>query len=77
VSSEPFCTIQEEVALSLKSISEIHINTSITLNISSQPKELIQVNIYSVEEKQLFQQVTFSQSTEFLKVQPSAISNLL
>jgi len=76
VSSELSFTIQEEDVLYWKSISEIHINTSITLNISSLPKELILVNIYSVEEKQPSQPVTFSQSTEFQKVPPFATSNL-
>ena len=69
--------IQEEVALLLKSILEIHINTSIIPNISSLLKELIVVNIYSQEEKQLSQLVMFFQLTEFHKVPPFAILNLL
>ena len=76
VSSEPLFTIQEEDVHSWKSISEIHINTSITPNISSLPKELIPDNIFSVEEKLLSQPVTYSQSAESQKVLPSATSNL-
>ncbi len=76
VSSEPSSTIQEEVALSSRSISETHINTSITPNISSLLKELTPDNISSAEEKPPSQPVTSSQSTESQKVPPSATSNL-
>jgi hypothetical protein len=68
---------QEEVVHFLKSILEIHINTSTTLNTSLPLKELTVGNIFSLVEKQLFQQVMFFQSTESLKVQPFAILNLL
>jgi len=69
--------IQEEDVLSLKSISETHTNTSITLSISSLLRELIQVNMSSVEERLPYQQVMSYQSTKFLKVQPFATSNRL
>ena len=74
---EQLYMIQEEVVLLLKSILEIHINTSIIPNISSLPKELIVDNIYSVEEKLLFQQAMFSQLTAFQKVLLFATFNLL
>ena len=68
-------TTQDVDAPWSKSISGIHINISTTLNISSLPKELIPDNICSAEEKQLFQQVTFSPSTESPKEPPSATSS--
>ena len=75
MSSEPFCTIQEEVALSLKSISEIHINTSIIHSISSLLKELTADNIFSVVKKLQYQPVMFFQSIALLKVLLSATLN--
>lgn len=75
VSSKPSSTIQEEVAHLSRSISEILINTSTTPNISSLLKEPTPDNTYSLAERQLFQLVTFSQSTESQKVPPSATSN--
>jgi hypothetical protein len=73
---EPFSTTQDVDAPSLKSISETHINTNITLSTSSPLKEPTPDNTYSLEERPPSQQVTSSQSTESLKVPPSATSNL-
>jgi hypothetical protein len=76
VLSEPFSTTPDVDAPSLKSISETHINTNITLSTSSPLKEPTPDNTYSLEEKPPSQQATSSQSTESLKVPPSATSNL-
>ena len=59
-----------------KLILETPTDTSITLNISWLLKVPIPDNIFSVEGKLLYLLEISSQSTEFLKEQPSATSNL-
>ena len=75
--SELFSTTPDVDVPSLKSISETHINTNITLSTSSPLKEPTPDNTYSLEERPPSQQATSSQSTESLKVPPFAIFNLL
>ncbi len=69
---EQFFMIQEEAALSSKSISEILINTKNKLNISWLLKVHIADNTFSAEEKPQSQLETYYQSIKFQKVQPSA-----
>ena len=64
--------IQEEAALSSKSISEILINTKNKLNISWLLKVHIADNTFSAEEKPQSQLEKYYQSIKSKKVQPSA-----
>lgn len=68
---------QEEELHSLKFNLEILTDTNTELNTSLQLKEPIQANTFSVVEEQQFPLVMSYQLVKSLRVQPSAILNLL